>query len=93
MVRAVRLVERMLGTGEKSPQPAEEELVRYAVRGLQATRDIAAGEVLREGENIDILRPGKNRKGLNPFYINAVNGRRATRDIPAGDGLREGDFA
>ena len=92
MVRAVRLVERMLGTGEKSVQPAEEELARYAVRGIQATRDVAAGEILKEGENVDILRPGKNRPGMNPFEIGRVDGRRARRDIPAGDGVREGDF-
>ena len=92
MVRAVRLVERMLGTGEKSLQPAEEELARYAVRGIQATRDVAAGETFKEGENVDILRPGKNRLGMNPFEIGRVEGRRAKRDIPAGDGIREGDF-
>ena len=92
MVRAIRLVETMRGSGEKVVQAAEEELFHYSLRGIQATRDVAAGEVLREGENMDILRPGKNRKGLNPFYIEEVNGRRATRDIPAGDGIQEGDF-
>ncbi len=93
MVRAIRLVEKMRGSGKKEVQAAEEELFHYSQRGIQATRDVAAGDVLREGENVDILRPGKNRKGLNPFFINEVNGRRATRDIPAGDGIREGDFA
>jgi sialic acid synthase SpsE len=92
MVRAIRLVEEMRGSGEKEVQAAEEELFHYSLRGIQATRDVAAGEVLKEGENVGILRPGKNRKGLNPFEIDKVNGRRATRDIPAGDGIREGDF-
>jgi sialic acid synthase SpsE len=93
MTRAIRLVERMLGSGEKEIQAAEEELLHFSQRGIQATRDVAAGEVLREGENVDILRPGKNRKGLNPFRIDDVDGRRASRDIPAGDGIQEGDFA
>ncbi len=93
MARTIRLVERMLGSGAKEVQPAEEELLHFSQRGIQATRDVAQGEVLREGENVDILRPGKNRKGLNPFLIDEVNGRRATRDIPAGDGIQEGDFA
>ena len=53
----------------------------------------APGEVLEEGVNMDILRPGKNRRGMNPFEIGRVQGRRATRAIPAGDGIREGDFA
>lgn len=93
MVRAIRLVETMRGSGEKEIQAAEEELFRYSQRGIQATRDVVAGDVLREGENVDILRPGKNPKGLNPFRIDDVNGRRATRDIPAGDGIQEGDFS
>jgi N-acetylneuraminate synthase len=93
LVRTVRLVERMRGTGEKAPHAAEQELVAYSVRGLQATRDVKAGEILREGVNVDILRPGKNRRGLNPFEIGRVEGRRAVRDIAAGDGIREGDFA
>ena len=83
----------MRGSGEKEVQAAEEELFHYSLRGIQATRDVAAGDVLREGENVDILRPGKNPKGLNPFRIDDVNGRRATRNIPAGDGIQEGDFA
>jgi len=93
MVRTIRLVEQMRGTGEKTPHAVEEELVAYAVRGLQATRAVAPGEVLEEGVNMDILRPGKNRRGMNPFEIGRVQGRRATRAIPAGDGIREGDFA
>lgn len=93
MVRAIRSVEEMRGSGEKEVQAAEEELFHYSLRGIQATRDVAAGGVLREGENVDILRPGKNTKGLNPFRIDDVNGRRATRNIPAGDGIQEGDFA
>jgi len=93
MVRAIRLIEKMLGTGKKVVQPAEEELFHYSLRGLQATREIAAGEELREGENFDILRPGKNRRGLNPFDIALVEGRRAARAIKAGEGIRAEDLA
>ncbi|MGD8718513.1 MAG: N-acetylneuraminate synthase family protein [Candidatus Zixiibacteriota bacterium] len=92
MVRIIREVEKMRGTGEKKTQEAEEELRHYGVRGIQAIRRVAAGDVLREGENVDILRPGKNPPGMNPFEIGRVEGRRATRDIPAGDGILEGDF-
>lgn len=93
LVRTVRLVEKMLGAGEKTVHPAEEEIARFAVRGIQATRAIAAGELLVEGDNIAILRPGKNRRGLNPFEIQKVHGKRATRAIAAGEGICEGDFA
>lgn len=92
MVEVVRLVERMLGDGEKTVQPAEEELFHYSLRGIQTTRAVARGETLQEGVNIAILRPGKNRRGMNPFLIETVNGRRAARDLPAGEGIREGDF-
>jgi len=93
MVRAIRLVEKMRGTGEKEVQPAEEELFHYSLRAIQATRDIAKGDTLQEGVNVDILRPGKNKKGLNPFEIDRVNGRRAARDVAAGDGIQEEDLA
>ena len=49
MVGAIRQVETMLGHGDKTVLPAEEELAGYARRGIQAVRDIAAGERLREG--------------------------------------------
>lgn len=93
MVRAIRHVETILGTGAKVVQPAEEELFHYSLRGLQAICDIAAGEELLEGVNYDILRPGKNRRGLNPLDIARVEGRRAARAIRAGDGIQEEDLA
>ena len=93
LVRTVRLVEEMLGSGAKAVQPAEEELVAYAFRGVQATRDVSPGEPLREGVNMDILRPGKNRRGMNPLDIARLEGRPAARAIGAGDGIREEDAA
>lgn len=93
MVRGIRDMEAALGSAEKGVGGAEHELRSYAVRALQALRAVRAGEVLVEGENFDILRPGKNRPGINPMRVDEVSGRRATRDIPAGDGIGEGDFA
>jgi N-acetylneuraminate synthase len=93
MVRGIRAMELALGSADKGVKPAERELRAYAVRGLHATRDIAAGELLVEGENFDILRPGKNRPGMNPMRVGELAGRRATRAIPAGDGIGDGDFA
>ncbi len=92
MVRGIRAMEQALGSADKGVHAAERELRTYAVRALQATRDIRAGEPLVEGGNFDILRPGKNRPGLNPMRIDELAGRHATRDIPAGDGIREGDY-
>lgn len=92
MVKALRQVTPMLGDGAKVVLPAEEELSAFARRGLQATRDIALGEALREGVNLDILRPGQQRQGLHPRHLARLEGRPAARAIPAGDGIQEGDW-
>jgi N-acetylneuraminate synthase len=92
MVRAVREVEQTLGTGAKEVLAAEQELRTYARRGVQAKREIAQGETLREGVNIEALRPGKQRMGAHPRLLPTMEGKRATRDIAVGDGVREGDW-
>jgi N-acetylneuraminate synthase len=92
MVRNIRAMERARGSDEKRVQDNERELRAYAVRALQAVRDIAPGERLSEGVNFDILRPGSNRRGISPMRIDEVAGKQATRAIPAGDGIGEDDF-
>lgn len=87
MVAGIRAIEAMLGDGIKKVEPAEQELFTFARRGLQATRDIAAGEILREGDNFAILRPGKRRPGAHPRLLAAVEGRRARGAIACGDGI------
>ncbi|RYD65909.1 MAG: N-acetylneuraminate synthase, partial [Verrucomicrobiaceae bacterium] len=59
---------------------------------VQATRNILKGEVLREGENIAILRPGKQTLGVHPRYLNSIEGRHAARDIASGQGIYPGDW-
>jgi sialic acid synthase SpsE len=93
LVKTVRDMEQALGTPEKFVQDAEDELYYFARRSLQATQAIKQGDVLREGVNVDILRPGKQQPGLHPKYLSELEGKRATRDIPLGDGIREGDYA
>ncbi len=92
MVRAIRAAEAMLGTGIKEVLPAETELARYARRGVQALRDIRRGEALREGVNVEILRPGKQPLGLHPRHLPEIEGKRARRDIRCGEGIGPGDF-
>jgi sialic acid synthase SpsE len=87
MVTAVRLAEAALGTGTKSVLAAEEELRTFAVRAVQARRDISAGEPFRLGDNVEILRPGNRRRGLHPRDYRALAGRRAARAITHGDGV------
>lgn len=93
MVAKIREAEAARGMGVKNVAAAERELAAFARRGIQALCPIAKGEVLREGRNIDILRPGKQRLGIHPRYVEQIEGRSATRDIAAGDGLQLGDWA
>lgn len=92
LVHAVRKTEVMLGTGVKNVHRAEEELRAFAHRGIQAIRDIAPGEALIEGVNIDILRPGKQKKGLHPKYLTKIEGKKTKRAIPLGQGVTLDDL-
>jgi sialic acid synthase SpsE len=87
MIRAIRLAEQAVGEGGKPVQAAEDELRDFAVRAIQATRDIAPGESLIEGENMDVLRPGSRTRGLHPSRLSSLRGRHASRGIRAGDGI------
>jgi len=91
LVRQVRLAEASLGDGIKRVLPEELELADFARRGLQATREIAQGEILREGVNYAVLRPGKQALGVHPRHREQLEGRPATRHIAAGEGLRLSD--
>lgn len=91
MVRAIRTAEQARGDGVKAVGPEETELRRFAVRAIQATRDLEPGDPLVEGDNIGVLRPGKRLAGMHPRYLDALRGRTAGRHIPTGDGIGLGD--
>lgn len=92
MVKVVRSVYQMAGSGVKYPQDSETELRQFARRGIQAIKDIQPGEKLQEGINIDILRPGKQAIGLHPKNIPDMEGKIAKRFIPLGKGLDRNDY-
>ena len=92
MVCGIRDVEACLGSGLKEVLPAEQELAAYARRGIQAVRDIRQGDPLREGENLEILRPGQQPLGLHPKHLAELEGKPAARDIPLGHGIAKGDW-
>ena len=52
-------------------------------------RDIKKGDVLKEGLNIEGLRPGNEIRGLDPRLINEVNGKKAKTNIKFGEGITE----
>lgn len=92
MVKAIRETEEALGHGIKQVLDAEEELYYYARRGLQAIKEIGIGEAFVEGKNFDILRPGKQKRGIHPKSLLLVGKSKATRAIRLGEGIQEGDF-
>jgi len=92
LVRLVRTAEQMVGTSHKCVTPSEQEMFDFGRRRVQAVRDIRAGEPFREGENVDILRPGNQKKGVHPRYLTVLAGQKAKRDIALGEGVQEGDW-
>jgi sialic acid synthase SpsE len=60
---------------------------------LQAIAEIKPGDILTEDQNIAILRPGRQTKGIHPRNLQRIVGRRAARAIPPGQGIRDGDWA
>lgn len=70
----------------------EADMIKRHNRRLIATRNINAGEALREGENFGIYRSLKDdTAALSPWAIEQVNGKPAKRAIVAGDGIKPGD--
>lgn len=92
MVQAIREVELMLGSSLKTVEEIEKELYFFAKRGIQSLRDICKGEILLEGENIAILRPGKRSLGLHSKHMPHVHGKIALRDIKKGEGVQFNDI-
>lgn len=92
MVQAIRLEEKMVGQGIKAPLKEEEELRGFARRGLQAIRNIAPGELLQEGVNVEILRPGNQTLGIHSKYLEQMEGKPSLNKIPLGQGIQLEDF-
>ena len=91
MCFAVYETEKILGLEKKEIFHQEEELAAFARRGVQAILPIKAGDLLEEDKNIAILRPGNQRLGIHPKYLEDLAGKSALRDIPFGCGIQQED--
>ncbi len=89
MIKAIRSSEKAIGSGKKEILEEELELRRFATRSIQATKDIKRGEILKEGINFDILRPGNRIRGMEARFLANVDGKKAKSDISRGDGITE----
>lgn len=92
MIAGIREIEEMLGSSVKKVYEEEDELYLFIRRGIQALKDIQPGELLKEGVNMAILRPGKQTKGLHPKFIEQIEGQAARHFIAAGAGIQWLDF-
>ena len=77
MVRAIRNVEKALGSEEKKPSPSEIKNMAIARKSIVARQSIKKGEVFTE-ENITVKRPGT---GVSPMKWFEVLGTAAARDF------------
>ncbi len=79
MVKAVREVEKALGSGVKTVSKSERKNMDIARKSIVAARDIKKGETLSE-DNLDVKRPGS---GVSPTRWFEVLGTKAVRDFSA----------
>jgi len=77
MVRAIRIIEKCLGTGIKEPSKSERKNMEIARKSIVAREKIKKGEILTE-KNLTTKRPGT---GLSPMLWNDVIGKKAIRDF------------
>lgn len=87
MVQSIRQAEKTLGNGKKRVLSVENELRDFAVRRIQAIKDIKKGERLVEGLNIALLRPGNRTKGAYARFLFKINGKKAKKAIKNGEGV------
>lgn len=76
MVKAIRNIEKALGSGEKKPSESEMKNRDVARKSIVACKEIRAGEYLTE-ENITIKRPGS---GISPMRWFDIIGTKANRN-------------
>lgn len=84
MVRAIRNIEKAIGTGDKKPTPSEIKNIAIARKSIVASHPIKKGEAFTE-QNITTKRPGT---GISPMKWRQMLGQKATRDF-TGDELIE----
>lgn len=77
MIKAIRNIEKALGTGEKIPSASELHNKEIARKSIVARTDIKKGDIFTE-HNIMAKRPGD---GISPMKWHQVIGQAAIRDF------------
>jgi len=87
LVKNVRRVQTLIGSGAEGPQPSEKGIMREAHRSICAARDLPQGHVL-VNDDLIWLRPAD---GLSPGKENLLVGRRLLRPIRRAHKILESD--
>jgi N,N'-diacetyllegionaminate synthase len=87
MITNIRNADASKGNGKKEILNEEKELREYATRSIQAIKKIKKGEIFKEGENIEVLRSGNRKRGIEARFLESIIGKQATQDIEKGDGV------
>ncbi len=77
MIKAIRYVEKAMGTGIKKPSKSEIKNLPIARKSIVASKDIKKGEVFSE-KNLAVKRPGT---GISPMNWDMVIGKKAKRNF------------
>jgi N,N'-diacetyllegionaminate synthase len=81
LVRRVKEVTELLGTGKKVPQPSEKASEKIVRRSIVASRELSSGTILKQ-EDLTWLRPGE---GLAPGREAELIGKKLIRPIAPGE--------
>jgi len=81
MVKAIRNIEKALGSGIKKPSPSEIPNMPIARKSIVASRPIKKGEIFSE-ENLTVKRPGT---GISPMRWDEIIGTAAQKDYEANE--------
>jgi N,N'-diacetyllegionaminate synthase len=81
MVRAIRNIEKAMGSFEKDPSPSESVNVDIVRKSIVASQEIRKGDMLTD-KNITVKRPGN---GVSPMQWDDVIGMMAIKDYKIDD--------
>lgn len=88
MVKAIRNIEKALGTGIKKPNKSELEIMKVARKKLVAARDIKRGNII----TVNDIRIKRSNIGLPPEYYEVILGKRLLKNIKEDEGFTWNHF-
>lgn len=87
----IKIAPELLGSAERKVFEDEKIPRDFTHRCIFATKDIKKGEIL-DKNNIAVLRPGNEKKGLEPQYYHKIIGCKSKKNISKYKGIVWGDI-